>query len=383
LLDVTFEKSSSAVSAQEQLLPLVQLALRGLPAMLYPDRQLFCYRLHKTPEGLVKEGVSPRYTIMTLLGLHRAQLAGFESPVDCDLIFDGLTRNLDWIDHAGDLGLLLWLGALQCPHRLGELIARADLGHVLSRYPDVEERRTMELAWVLAGLSHVKLAGAAVSDQWSRLAERTFGLLKANQGKSGAFGHLAPGWAGAGPLRGHIGSFADQVYPIYACSKYAAAYGSDEALRAARDCAEVICREQGVLGQWWWHYEARSGRAVGKYPVYSVHQDGMAPLALFALVEAAGLDLDEPIYRGLRWIWGDNELGVNLCDDQDAVIWRCVRPARYRKYSSEMLALLHIPASVGPLHVLYESRPYHLGWLLYAFAGRGNAWATNRANWER
>jgi len=303
--------------------------------MLYPDRQLFCYRLHKTPEGLVKEGVSPRYTIMTLLGLHRAQLAGFESPVDCDLIFDGLTRNLDWIDHAGDLGLLLWLGALQCPHRLGELIARADLGHVLSRYPDVEERRTMELAWVLAGLSHLKLAGAAVSDQWSRLAERTFGLLKANQGKSGAFGHLAPGWAGAGPLRGHIGSFADQVYPIYACSKYAAAYGSDEALRAARDCAEVICREQGVLGQWWWHYEARSGRAVGKYPVYSVHQDGMAPLALFALVEAAGLDLDEPIYRGLRWIWGDNELGVNLCDDQDAVIWRCVRPARYRKYSSE------------------------------------------------
>jgi len=379
LLGTTFENSSSAVSTQEQLLPLVQLALRGLPAMLYQDRQLFCYRLQQTADGLGKEGVSPRYTIMTLLGLHRAQLAGFESPVDCDGIFDGLTRNLDWIDNAGDLGLLLWLGALQCPERVGELISRADLGHVLSRYPDVQERRTMELAWVLAGLSHVKLAGAAGSDQWARLAERTFGLLKENQGNSGAFGHLAPGWAGAGPLRGHLGSFADQVYPIYACSKYAAAYGSEEALRAAQACAEVICREQGPLGQWWWHYEARSGRAVGKYPVYSVHQDGMAPLALFALAEASGVDFDEPIYRGLCWIWGENELGVNLCEEKEAVIWRCLRPARYRKYSGEMLALLHIPSSPGPLHVLYESRPYHLGWLLYAFAGRGNAQVTNRA----
>ncbi len=374
MLDTAFETLSSSVSTKERLLPLVQLALRGLPAMLYPDQQLFCYRLQQSAKGLVKEGVSPRYTMMTLMGLHRARMAGFESPVDCDLIFEGLTQNLDWIDNAGDLGLLLWLGALQCPDRIGELIVRADLGRVLNRYPDVQERRTMELAWVLAGLSHVKLAGAAGSDQWSRLAERTFGLLKENQGNSGAFGHLASGWSGAGPLRGQIGSFADQVYPIYACSKFAAAYGSEEALHVAKACAEVICREQGSLGQWWWHYEARSGRAIGKYPVYAVHQDGMAPLALFALAEASGLDFEEPIYLGLRWIWGENELDVNLCDEKDAVIWRCIRPARYRKYSSEMLSLLHIPVSPGPLHVLYESRPYHLGWLLYAFAGRGSAW---------
>jgi hypothetical protein len=380
LLGATYEHPSGTVGmleqTQEQLRPLVQLALRGLPAMFYPERQLFCYRLQQTANGLKKDGISPRYTMMTLMGLHRAKLAGFESPVDCESILDGLVGNLDWIDNSGDLGLLLWLAALQCPERVSELIVRADLGHVLNRYPDVRERRTMELAWVLAGLAHVKLAGVAGSDQWSRLAERTFSLLKANQGASGAFCHLAPGWAGAGRLRGGIGSFADQVYPIYACSKYAAAYGSEEALQAAQAGAEIICREQGALGQWWWHYEARSGRAVGKYPVYSVHQDGMGPLALFALAEASGLDFEEPIYRGLRWIWRENELGINLCDDQDAVIWRCIRPAQYRKYSSEMLALLHIPVSPGPLHVLYESRSYHLGWLLYAFAGRGDAWAT-------
>jgi len=60
LLDVTFEKSSSAVSTQQQLLPLVQLALRGLPAMLYTDRQLFCYRLQQTPEGRSPPAAGPR-----------------------------------------------------------------------------------------------------------------------------------------------------------------------------------------------------------------------------------------------------------------------------------------------------------------------------------
>jgi hypothetical protein len=369
VLNATLE-NPKATLVQDELKPLIELALRGLLPMFYAEQQQFCYRLQETPKGLVKEGVSPRYTIMTLLGLGKAQAAGFDSPFGHAQIFHSLTRSLDWIDNAGDLGLMLWLSALEFPEHLGELVERADLRQILVRYPDADERRSMELAWLLAGLAHVKLAGFAESAEQERLAARVYDLLKQNQGASGAFGHRAAGWAGAGSLRGRLGSFADQVYPIYACSKYAQAYGAADALRTAQACADVICREQGPMGQWWWHYEAGSGRAVGKYPVYSVHQDGMAPLALFALGEASGANFDEPIYRGLRWIWGQNELGVNLCDEQKEVIWRCIRPAQFRKYSSEMLALVHLPASPGPLHVLRECRPYHMGWLLYAFAGK-------------
>lgn len=361
---------TSPASKQLELKPLLDLALRGLSPMFYADRQLFCYRLHSTAQGLVPEGISPRYTMMTLLGLHQAEAAGMASPFDYDRIFGALTHDTEWITCAGDLGLLLWTCALVFPHRLKELTARADLSLVLARYPDVQVRSTMELAWLLAGLSHAKLAGTGEVAQHARLAARVFELLKENQGRSGAFGHGASGWSATSSWRGWIGSFADQVYPIYACSKYKEAYGVGDALRTATACAEVICREQGPLGQWWWHYDASQGRAIGKYPVYSVHQDGMAPLALYALSEAGGPDFDEPIGRGLRWIWGQNELGESLCDEDNSVIWRCIHPAPMRKYSSEMLAMLHLPASPGRLRILQECRPYHFGWLLYAFAGR-------------
>ena len=54
----------------------------------------------------------------------------------------------------------------------------------------------------------------------------------------------------------------------------------------------------------------RKGRIVEPYEVYSVHQHGMAPMGLLALAEATG---DQRYVaaadRGLRWIYGRNELG--------------------------------------------------------------------------
>jgi hypothetical protein len=32
--------------------------------------------------------------------------------------------------------------------------------------------------------------------------------------------------------------------------------------------------------------------------------------------------------------------------------------------------LLHVSTAPGNLNIKYECRPYELGWLLYAFAGR-------------
>ena len=104
------------------------------------------------------------------------------------------------------------------------------------------------------------------------------------------------------------------------------------------------------------------------YPVYSVHQHGMAPMALLALEETCRADFNVHINRGLRWIGGANELDQDLQDRDAGVAWRCIQPPKSNPYSTGVRALMGKEPSRGPLHILYECRPYELGWLLYALA---------------
>src|ERR1039458_9324970 len=131
---------------------LLALAIRGIESMYDPEKGLFCHRLRKTSEGLVREGISHRYTIMTLLGLLRAHSAGLRPPVDIEATVDRLFNNTAWIDNVGDLGLLLWLCAATSRERLRQFHQSFDLAGVLARFPDARRRFTMELSWLLTGL---------------------------------------------------------------------------------------------------------------------------------------------------------------------------------------------------------------------------------------
>jgi hypothetical protein len=231
----------------------------------------------------------------------------------------------------------------------------------------------MELAWFLSGLSHASLALPQQVPDLTDLAVNTCRLLTHNQGAQGIFGHLARKGSLAGVLRGHIGSFADQVYPIYALTKFAEAYKVQSALDRARNCAVAICRAKGPQGQWWWLYDSSTGEVFEKYPVYSVHQHGMAPMALFVLGEAARMDFGPSVQKGLSWIRANNELEIDLRDPASGVIWRSVyEKKRYKVYIRRILSLLGHRSdieSAGDLAVRYECWSYELGWLLYALAG--------------
>jgi len=224
----------------------------------------------------------------------------------------------------------------------------------------------MELSWFLTGLTHASKAEQRADLE--PLANETYRLVQANQGKHGLFGHMAKWYSLAGVVRGRVGSFADQVYPTFAMAHFSQVFGNGEARDKALRCAEAICRLQGPLGQWWWHYDSVSGRVVEHYPVYSVHQHGMAPMALLALQETCGANFQASISNGLRWITGANELHQDLEDVDAGVAWRCIQPAKTNPYAKGIYALLGKEPTRGPLHTLYECRPYELGWLLYAFA---------------
>src|SRR5581483_11246018 len=139
----------------------------------------------------------------------------------------------------------------------------------------------VELSWAVTALSDVRVG---MRDRLrDRAAER---LMSAFNPQSGFFPHVVGG-SGA---RSHVSCFADLIYPIQALSKYAAATGNGRALDMASAAATKLCSLQGDAGQWWWHYDFRSGRVLERYPVYAIHQDAMGPMGLRALAAAGGPD---------------------------------------------------------------------------------------------
>src|SRR5262249_8157521 len=150
------------------------------------------------------------------------------------------------------------------------------------------------------------------------------------QTKSGLFPHVLPrralSWS-----RAHVGCFADQVYPIQALARLAAAEDDFGALEAAERCADAICDLQGTAGQWWWHYDVGARSVVEPYPVYSVHQHAMAPMALMELYEAGGGDRLPETVAGLQWLDRHPESRRPLVSDRHALIWRKIGRREPRK----------------------------------------------------
>lgn len=375
MLEATLASTTATDDIRATVRRIVDLAVRGLPPMFDHRRQLFCYKLKKIDGGMVQEGISQRYTMMTLLGLHRFEQAGGVSPIAAAPVLDSLLSDFTWVDNVGNLGVLLWMCAMTCPDRLPALAPKLQVGDALSRYAGARQGITMELAWFLTGLCYWGMAQPEKLHSLEPIAFETYRKLKLNQGERGFFGHLARSGSLNGVLRGRIGSFADQVYPIYAFAQFSKAYQNDEAAQLSLKCALRICEAQGSMGQWWWHYDSIGGQVADGYPVFSVHQHAMAPMTLFGLGEIIHHDFDEWIYKGLRWINSNNELRYEMEDGSSGVIWRCI-------FRSQRSLVRYLKAGLGrysetvqhdrpeELKVLFECRPYELGWLLYAFANR-------------
>lgn len=385
---------------------LCSMAAKGLVQMFNTGRNLFCYRLNRTSRGMVQEGLSYRYTLMSLLGLHQYESrTGESSPIPVGQLTGLLLDQPALIRNLSDLGLLLWLCALATPERLDESYKRLRIAAALDQFRSVREGRTMDLALFLSGLAHAYLVHGEDLSGIAATADKTRSLLVLNQGAEGIFGHSSPRQSWAGSLRGNIGSFADQVYPIFALAKFGDAFQDRVALNNARLCAQSICAAQGQQGQWWWHYDNSTGKVLQRYPVYSVHQHGMAPMALLALAESTGLEFTHFIRKGLAWIGGDNELRFDLRCAQSSLIWRSLCPPnRSRVYLKEFIDRARLsasfadatpsesrvgrckmsikeflnaactnPYSIGNPWIRHECRPYELGWLLYALSGRDHS----------
>ena len=362
---------------------LCDLAAGGLVQMLDPNAGIFCNTLLRTPSGMVREGLSHRYTMMTLLGLRRYEMAGSKAPVEIASVLERLLAETSWIKCAGDLGLLLWTVAELAPERLAKVYESVSANQALNRFSDARRGYTMEVSFYLTGLAKCCLAGYEDLPGLTGQIEVARRILERNAGPSGVYGHLSSRGSWAGRLRGRIGTFADQVYPTIAFSLLAQARNDENARLAARRTAERVCQLQGPYGEWCWHYDSHTGRVISRYPVYSVHQHAMAPMMLFAAGEATGQDFTQAIYRGLEWISGNNELQRDFVEPSLGLVWRCIYLDQGDAWTDAALRFSGIrsgSANPNRLKTRYECRPYELGWLLYAFAGRSQARSARLSN---
>ncbi|MFH1111371.1 MAG: hypothetical protein V1790_19565 [Planctomycetota bacterium] len=351
----------------------VNVSIEGLRQMFRADDGLFAFTRKRQRNGSLQlQDVSLRYSAISALGGRRLpealQRRVFGGRTARDYV-TGLVARLNRVTNLGDTALIYWAAAES---------GHFDLKHALEclqqRTAGASRPLTVEMAWTLAALAACR-DGREVRAASVSAAERLLGAFRHD---SGLFPHyLEPK---RGPwYRSHVGSFADQIYPVQALARYHTAFGDSEALAAAAKCAEQLCCTQGADGQWWWHYDVRTGEVIEGYPVYSVHQDSMAPMALMDLREAGGPDHSDAIRRGLRWMVVAPEIRRSLIDEERSVIWRKVARAESRK----AVRLLRTLASrvhphlrlrgfdhlCPPTSVDYECRPYHLAWVLYAWLG--------------
>lgn len=362
---------------QQRLRPLGELSLEALPAMFDPASGLFCQKAVLAGDRPVAQGSNPFYTAMTVVGIVRAGLPAQDLPVGAAL--DAL-HGAAAAARPELVAEIVWASVVAGDRR-GEALARA-----LAERDDVARCDS-------AGLGHVVNALALAAEAYPQLSAVAIGSCRRWVAElldrfSPAADLFAP-FGGPTGIRSailqRVTSFAAQVYPLHGLAAYHRVSG--EALPAALNrAAERIVDAQGPLGQWWWLYSTKSRAVLEGYPVYSVHQDGMAFMALLPL-EALGVgSYQQPLALGLEWLSERNELSTDLVRRDPPIIFRNIQRrgsdadamfgisrANLARVASRSLHPTsdHVAADPRDLEVLRECRPYHLGWLLYAYSLAG------------
>lgn len=359
-------------SVPEQVDRLTALAVAGLSHGFDPATGGFAQTVRAVtrPEGvaLQREGASLRYACMAALGLSRTPLEAQRSTLDGRTAGDVVrlaARKAETSADPGAVALAVWAVAEVEHEHADTLLDR------LRGFLDGRPLPTVDASWILTAA----VAAAPYGDVGDLVARATC-VLVGHAGGSGLYPHTLPASAQR-RWRAHVGSFADQVYPLQALARASALTGDGGLLARANTIARRLCQLQGRAGQWWWHYDSRDGSVVERFPVYSVHQHAMGPMVLLDLWDAGGEDHRAEVARGLGWLSRHPEVVEELVSERHHLVWRKVGRREPPKAARAVGALttavkpgLHVRGLdrvLPPTVVDRECRPYELGWLLYAW----------------
>lgn len=354
--------------SQSEIRNLISISINMLRTMILPS-SLFCFDRIKGQKA--PRGVSPRYTLITLLGIIKAIKAGYKVALDSDKIW---TATLSECGSAsitpGDIGLYLWLDSELKGENVVGLLQRLEAS--VGAQGGWATCLGMDIAWITIGVaSAARRSGSSVAVKTlGEIVNRVCSHYVSDSGLLYHFGESNP--------RRRFPNFATQIYNVYALSNAAEFLGDDRPLAMARQAADRLLALQLPCGGWPWLYDAKRGCVVERYEIYSVHQDGMAPMSLLKLSEVSGEEKYAlAALKGLDWLYSNNELNFHMIDEEEGLIYRSIR--RREPFNRLMLAtntglsIIRLPSDVGGgrfLEINPTSRPYHLGWILFAWSGR-------------
>lgn len=370
-------KTPAGAGLTERWNDITDIAVRGLRYTYATDHTPLPHTVRIKHGVSAPRGHNPRYGLIALLGLTRNRRTRAECRELADRIWERLRIAVPRYPLTpGDHGLGLWACAADasCPDELRTCFSPT---LALAQLREHGERSdSVELAWLLLGGCHALQARHYPAATAEELAERSLdSLVQLHHQATGLFWrHRRPG-AGAAVSR-RIPCFAHQIYPLMALAVAARVLHSSKAAALTADLARRLCRTQGPQGQWSWLYDAHSGQVVERYPVFSVHQDGMAPMALLEAQQTTGIDHSDVVRRSLNWIYGNNELSTTLISPEGLIlrdihirgVGRLRRMIRGLKHLSGLTAGQISGADSRNFTHNRECRPYHLGWALYAAA---------------
>lgn len=372
-IDINHDKAKTKLIIRK----LILTARQGIDRHYEPETGLFDYIVSDYGIAEEKKRLLLTHSLISLLGI--TSHGGFlnsQYPQSIDLVFRMVRYGEGGIR---ERALLLWLLAKNNDPRAGVVFK-----YIKSLSPLALTRaKTMELAWVLTACiyEYARNFNTHARKKVLELAQ----LLKARFVKeTGLFlhrDHKCSKW----DIRYSIANLTDQIFPIYALAQFTRHLRDERYLKIADQCAQKLCSQQGELGQWWWHYHALTGEVVERYPVLSVHQDAMVPMAFMALNRVSLVDYNPYIVRGLHWLAKENKLNTEMINEERHFIRRGIKRTLFRSKVRKLVTIAAgmnlmdgIPAKYDQpkyLSLMNWEHSYHLGWILYAYNGETeNMW---------
>jgi hypothetical protein len=364
---------TAGASGPSQNSPLVNYALSGLQKCWLPEHGRWSHIYHldgrRSPNQSVPQS-DVFYTLNVLLGMSR--LVEAPDGMDASEVFHRNVAQLTKLPvPTYAFGMALWTAA-ELGLDLPEEVARR-LSRLLREQREWEMFRAQDLGMLLTGIVAQARKGQT---EWHGFAGPLFSFLwDRYHSDSGLFFDTSSGF------RRRFASFATQIYLSIACYHYGEFAGSPQAIAAANACARKLIDLQGPRGEWPWFFDARSGRVLDFYEVYSVHQYGMAP-ALLELAEHHNVrGAREALVKGFHWVLGENQLGQSMLVPELGLSIRSqVRknelmtktPRILRAVKNAYLGISSGLIESSDLALRLECRSYELGWILWSFGQRSD-----------